>query len=67
MISQHEHYSIPLVLLGLTVHPSTIVKLIALGFDWMDVVFYAIAVYAGYRTAVTAPKPRTVPADAPAP
>jgi drug/metabolite transporter (DMT)-like permease len=56
--AQHEHMSpatTAVVALGVLANPSLAYRLSAETFNVMDVVFYAIAIYAGYRTAL---KPR---------
>lgn len=46
------HQPLAAVMLGLAADPAMSVKLLQLGFSPMDLVFYAIAAYAGYRTAM---------------
>jgi hypothetical protein len=60
VMSQHVHASMPTVLAGLTKQPSLAFELMRAGFDWMDLLFYAIAVYAGYRTASKLPQAAAV-------
>lgn len=48
------------VLLGLAANPAFSVKLLQFGFTPMDLVFYAIAAYAGYRAAI---RPQRVPSS----
>jgi hypothetical protein len=68
VIAQHEHYPIASVLLAFVHSPRLAGEILREGFSIMDVLFYAIAVYAGYRTALkpaaTAPPE---PAEQPAP
>jgi ABC-type lipoprotein release transport system permease subunit len=59
VISQHEHFPLVPALLGLAKDPAAAAGLVQAGFDMMDVLFYAFAVYAGYRTAL-APAKRAV-------
>jgi hypothetical protein len=54
-IAQHEHYPITVVLLALARKPAFAAEVLQAGFNVMDVLFYAIAVYAGYRTALKPP------------
>ncbi len=54
-IAQHEHYPIAVVLLALARRPAFAVDALRADFNIMDVLFYAIAVYAGYRTALKPP------------
>jgi len=68
------HQPLATVLLGLALHPGMSLKLLQLGFTPMDLLFYAIAAYAGYRTASNAPGGRAsvspatpVPAEPAAP
>lgn len=63
IIAQHEHFPIAATLAVVLSKPAFAWGLIADGFQPMDLLFYAIAVYVGYRTAL---KPRP-PALAPAP
>ena len=63
VIAQHQHYAIVPTALSVLTQPVLSFELLRDGFDWMDLLFYAIAVYAGYRTALT--PPATVPAVAP--
>jgi hypothetical protein len=60
---------LPAVLFGLIVHPAVSLKLLELAFTPMDLVFYAIAAYAGYRTASKASRGAAAgpPQGAPAP
>jgi hypothetical protein len=51
VIAQHEHYPMWAVAFAVFTHADFAGDLLAHGFDWMDVLFYGIAVYAGYRTA----------------
>jgi len=55
-IAQHEHYALAGLLVGLALHPLAAFDLLRLGFDWMDLFFYAIAAYAAYRTALAPPR-----------
>ena len=57
VIAQHEHYPIAVVLLAVATKPPFAAELIRDGFNVMDLLFYAIAVYAGYRTALKPPAP----------
>lgn len=65
VVAQHEHYNVLAASLGVATKPALAFELLRDGFDVMDLLFYAIAVYAGYRTALAPPK-RT-PAAAPGP
>jgi hypothetical protein len=55
VIAQHEHYPIEVVLLAFARRPAFAAEMLRAGFNIMDVLFYAIAVYAGYRTALKPP------------
>jgi hypothetical protein len=55
VISQHEHYPLQVVLLAFARKPAFAFEMLQAGFNVMDVLFYAIAVYAGYRTALKPP------------
>ncbi|MEA2719734.1 MAG: hypothetical protein QOJ39_1598 [Candidatus Eremiobacteraeota bacterium] len=61
VIAQHQHYPIVATALAVLIQPVLSFELLRDGFNVMDLLFYGIAVYAGYRTAL---KP---PAAAPAP
>jgi hypothetical protein len=54
-IAQHEHYPIAVVLVALARKPAFAAEVLQADFNVMDLLFYAIAVYAGYRTALKAP------------
>jgi hypothetical protein len=58
VIAQHDHYPIAAVLTVVLTKPAFAADLIRTGFDLMDLLFYAIAVYVGYRTAL---KPAAAP------
>jgi hypothetical protein len=60
MVAQHEHYPIGAVLLGLARAPAFAAELLRAQFQLMDLLFYAIAVYAGYRAAVQPPAAQPV-------
>ena len=66
-IGQHEHYALAGMLLGLARNPLAAVELLRLGFDWMDLFFYAIAAYAAYRTALAPSRRAPLPQPAPPP
>ena len=51
-IAQHGHYPVDRVLVVVLTKPAFAAELIRGGFDLMDLLFYAIAVYVGYRTAL---------------
>lgn len=55
VIAQHEHYAIDVVLRAAIAKPAFTGALVRDGFDLMDLLFYALAVYAGYRTALKPP------------
>lgn len=60
-IGQHDHYPLGGMLLGLARNPLAAVELLRIGFDWMDLLFYAIAAYAAYRTALAPARRAPVP------
>jgi len=60
VIAQHEHYPMLAALLVVAKQPAFAAELVRDGFDLMDLLFYAIAVYAGYRTALKPPAPPPV-------
>ena len=55
VIAQHQHYPIPAVLGVTLMRPVFAFELLRDGFSVMDLLFYALAVYAGYRTAIKPP------------
>lgn len=65
-IAQHEHYPMIAVALAVFTHAGFLGLVLRDGFDLMDLIFYAIAVYAGYRTAIAPraaqPQPEPEPA-----
>ena len=70
VIAQHqEHYSTWAVALVVLTHPQFAAGILRDGFNPMDLLFYAIAIYAGYRTALrphVAAATAAAPADEPA-
>ena len=64
--SKEYHQPLTTVLLGLAANPAFSMKLLQIGFTPMDLVFYAIAAYAGYRTAIR-PHPAAIVAPPPEP
>jgi hypothetical protein len=62
MVAQHEHYPIAAVLLGLARAPAFAGEMLRAQFQLMDLLFYAIAVYAGYRAAIQPPATQPVAA-----
>jgi ABC-type lipoprotein release transport system permease subunit len=66
-VANHQHMP-PAETLGASIavltHPVLAYRLLAMSFSIMDVLFYAIAIYAGYRTAMKPPVPE--PAAQPA-
>ncbi|HEV3086788.1 MAG TPA: hypothetical protein VGX96_06135 [Candidatus Elarobacter sp.] len=50
--AQHEHYPIAGVIVASLTKPALAADLIRATFNVMDLLFYAIAVYAGYRAAM---------------
>ncbi len=44
------------VLFGVTLDPATIIKIFTAGFDFRDLLFYAIAAYVGYQTTLAKSK-----------
>jgi len=52
VIAQHEHYPMWAVALAVFTHAGFAGDILSNGFNVMDLLFYAIAVYAGYRTAL---------------
>jgi ABC-type amino acid transport system permease subunit len=58
-LAQHEHYPIAAMIAVSLTKPALAAELIRASFNAMDLFFYAIAVYAGYRAAM---KPPTAPA-----
>ena len=57
VIANHDHYAIGSAVAVVFSKPALALDLIRLGFNWMDLLFYAIAVYAGYRTALKPHEP----------
>ncbi len=57
-VAQHEHFPIPLALLTMSRHLGAVPNVIAVTFEPMDLLFYGIAVFTGYRTALAVPKAR---------
>ncbi|MDB5072838.1 MAG: hypothetical protein JWM87_3949 [Candidatus Eremiobacteraeota bacterium] len=55
VIAQQEHYAIVDTVLSVLLQPELAFRLLRAGFDMMDLLFYAIAVYAGYRAALKPP------------
>ncbi len=57
-VANHQHMTAGATLnasIAVLTHPSLSYKLLMVSFSIMDVLFYAIAVYAGYRTAMKPP------------
>lgn len=52
VIAQHKHFAIVPAVLSVAIQPALAFDLLRSGFDMMDLLFYAIAVYAGYRAAL---------------
>ena len=52
VIAQHEHYPMWAVGLAVFTHAGFAGDILSSGFNWMDLLFYGIAIYAGYRTAL---------------
>jgi hypothetical protein len=68
VIAQHQHYAIVPAALAVLMQPALALELLRDGFDFMDLLFYAIAVYAGYRAALKPPSAQPAkPSDAPPP
>ena len=59
MIAGHVHRSVPDVSLRLLLRPAVAFDVLKATFQVMDVLFYAIAIYAAYRAAM---KPAPIPA-----
>jgi hypothetical protein len=62
VIAQHDHYPIWAVALAVLTHAGFAGDILTHTFDLMDLVFYAIAIYAGYRTALKPRAPTTAAA-----
>jgi hypothetical protein len=56
VISREENTSFIEVLFFLITNPFSIVELFTLAFDFRDLLFYALAAYAGFRVALDSPK-----------
>ncbi|HEX3469066.1 MAG TPA: hypothetical protein VHT05_13390 [Candidatus Elarobacter sp.] len=70
VFAREDHHPLFDVLLALAARPAAVADVLRAGFDAMDLLFYAIAAYAAYRTAlapVRAAPAATTPATAPAP
>jgi hypothetical protein len=52
VIAQHEHFPLWVVAAAVFTHLGFAREILTYGFNVMDLLFYAIAVYAGYRTAL---------------
>jgi hypothetical protein len=61
-VAKHFHKPIEPIVLRLFTSPAVSLEMLQAGFGVMDVLFYGIAAYAGYRTALKAPAARTAPA-----
>lgn len=58
VITQHDHYPMWAVAFAVFTHPGFAGDILSGGFNVMDLLFYGIAIYAGYRTAL---KPHAAP------
>jgi hypothetical protein len=61
VVAQHGHYPYLAVLMAVLSKPAVVGEILQQGFNVLDLPFYAIAIYAGYRTAM---KPRVETATA---